>query len=1578
MGKTVNFSQTNLIPLMRALKENVELDTYKIGGETDAPVGGRYYHVSDEETNEKETLVTESKNSSRAHKQTRQIIAQHMGADENDPRVIQAEQNFEQAMFGEGKRTDWMIVLEPVAYNWYLETRNIEIVKKYLNYIYLKGTEAAPPSAYITNIKKFNNFNDVKQFIGQQMKADDAASIEAQNNMEENLNQNYEVRGPLSFEEAWEIGNYSCPNGQICYTQNKNTWDGDEYGDYGKKKCYVLLRNGWESVPAQHDGSETNNGLPAPLNQFNGYDSYGLSMIFVWVGRFGNLSVSNTRWNHNADYAPGRGVDLALTELDIARLMGAPFEKVFGVKKVDVVEYVRNGLSNPNIMLDDIFDTAYDSSEGIAAVKIGSKYNYVVSKYDSSGWNLNKRYLLWDKPYDEWFDCANDFNGEIGMAVVRLDKKSFFIDKYGELHDITKLVKNMLSVGTRPEYIFDEIDGLGGSETLCRVTFDYIKFNFINQKTNQLIWDKPYDEWFDYCRSFKEDAKYNLVKLGTTFYYLDIDGNIHDFLETIQERIKHENITVIFDYVGHNINSGYSIVPVKLAGRYNYVNTKTRELVWKKTIKDWFSGVWDFSRTNHTGEVSYKGKTCILNADGKLYDTSGNLISEGRYGHSISNYDMSEVGEVQCEDWTYDEEEYQEWLVDNELQDTLENKIAYIEDFNVEFDISFFDNQTYHLMGGDWAYYDDLVEVFGERMAKQIETEMLQYGKSKFDTSDLYSDTAYDINNSQELNDIAMRLLPHGEYYQNCRGFILTNGVIVYTEGEHNDVLRIPGINSKFQFIELGNIRILDHSVDIGAKPTWEQEKVLRQVITSYDGEEFYLDIFSNGSEIGAKYPNANYQYIMGEINRFYSEGIRPQGGYAYENKKKEKIINENYETEVESSEVDLSSFKKKDKLAPSIWKDDDVLDSKVRLKLLDIADDFWDSVNVTWVEPKGIILTGSICNFNWSEFSDIDLHLIVDFKEIDDRTDFVRDYMDAKKNEWNNEHKDLKIMGYPVELYVQNVDEMPESGGIYDLEENSWIRKPKYNDIKSIGLDKFSIKDRAAMIMTIIDDMWHALSTTDDMYDVRQLDKDASDLWKKVKAMRKSSLAKNGESGPGNIVYKVMRRMGYLDKLFDLRSAIYDKLNSINEAVHKFKVLALENLKESKVNEEVLNEYLEKDNNLPLYRYFKWAATATDFEKVEDLIYQCGYETKKYIDKMARQSEEFESLRLELVKDEDIIYDYEFIERVTNAIVDNDLTEAFIYYLQVSGNEYELPSWLYMEFNRVVKNEWCIHFGNDSESIARKGFTKGTEEIECLAFTTAVREKRGPGYDFAFPLGEKDIDHNYYGNEAVIFQTSGVEIYHNGDSQNQVVFWGPNAKNFIPIKYDEHVGEWCIYGMNNQVLKSGRPSEILEWVLTNLPQYRKQIMAGKNGFTPSYYDYKQGKRVPYPIYRNESATSFKKDIIDEEVVADGNAEHNPFEKRWKAERQALKDFLVNCGKIMTSKENGKQYKVFYDQTISNLIGYNYCLCIQWDPIELKPESTIYVRALDKFTNRIFQAQFDDRGKDNLRGTTDDISYGNA
>jgi hypothetical protein len=421
--------------------------------------------------------------------------------------------------------------------------------------------------------------------------------------------------------------------------------------------------------------------------------------------------------------------------------------------------------------------------------------------------------------------------------------------------------------------------------------------------------------------------------------------------------------------------------------------------------------------------------------------------------------------------------------------------------------------------------------------------------------------------------------------------------------------------------------------------------------------------------------------------------------------------------------------------------------------------------------------------------------------------------------------------------------------------------------------------------------------------------------------------------------------------------------------------------LEESKSKSKtLLREYLEKNNNMPLYKYFKWAENASDEEKLQDLMYECPYVLEKYIKAMANQNKEvFEPLRMEIARNNDIIYDEDLIERASKIINELGLYNAYEAFFRGTVDCYDWPSWLVMDFIRVVKNEWCIHFTSDSNSISKEGFTSGTNDMGRLGYTGAGQQKTTDGYNFAFLLGDRNVDFNGYGDEAVIFRTSGVLVSHYGDNQNQVIFWGPNVKSFIPITQED--GDWVVYGQNGQVLiRRDKPSEIAEWATFNLPQYRKQIMTGKNGYIPKQTVYNTNghrKRVPYPIYRNESIKKYlkllKESTLNEEWVADGNANHNPYAKRWKAERKALKDFLCNFGKLMQSKENGKVYKCYYDKTLSQLIGYNYVICIQYDISTNKPSSTLYIRALDKFSPTIRQVSNDMRGHDNQMGTYDDL-----
>lgn len=255
----------------------------------------------------------------------------------------------------------------------------------------------------------------------------------------------------------------------------------------------------------------------------------------------------------------------------------------------------------------------------------------------------------------------------------------------------------------------------------------------------------------------------------------------------------------------------------------------------------------------------------------------------------------------------------------------------------------------------------------------------------------------------------------------------------------------------------------------------------------------------------------------------------------------------ENAENEVDADDVDMSSFHDNDVLDPKFWFDGGkTLDSKVRLKLLNIADSFWDSLNIDFASPKDIILTGSICNYNWSKYSDIDLHIVVDFLDIDDNTDLVYDYFMAKKSCWNTEHKRLTIYGHQVEIYVQDVSDDLVSSGIYSLEKNKWIKEPSNNETICGKADKVKIREIAASIMTDIDNLIDEYNSTKDTHKIEDIGRRARRLFYKIKRVRKDSISNYGESGVGNIVFKVLRRTKYLEKLYDLRIAAFDKVNSL------------------------------------------------------------------------------------------------------------------------------------------------------------------------------------------------------------------------------------------------------------------------------------------------------------------------------------------------------------------------------------------------------------------------------------------------
>jgi len=232
---------------------------------------------------------------------------------------------------------------------------------------------------------------------------------------------------------------------------------------------------------------------------------------------------------------------------------------------------------------------------------------------------------------------------------------------------------------------------------------------------------------------------------------------------------------------------------------------------------------------------------------------------------------------------------------------------------------------------------------------------------------------------------------------------------------------------------------------------------------------------------------------------------------------------------------IDLNSLVPNGKLNGELWKNSQ-LRPEVRKTLLRVAEDFFDDLDIPWAELEDIRLTGSSANYNWSKYSDIDVHLIVDYSLVDKNEDFAEAYFTARKNLWNNEH-DISISGYDVEVYVEDPDAKHTSSGIYSIMMDEWIKKPKLNKSR---IDKRAIKDKSNTIMRLINDLIvDKLKEKDYTGAIRSAEK----MSEKLKKMRKTGLDTRGEYSTENLTYKILRRNGYLQKLWDAKIDAYDQM---------------------------------------------------------------------------------------------------------------------------------------------------------------------------------------------------------------------------------------------------------------------------------------------------------------------------------------------------------------------------------------------------------------------------------------------------
>jgi len=235
------------------------------------------------------------------------------------------------------------------------------------------------------------------------------------------------------------------------------------------------------------------------------------------------------------------------------------------------------------------------------------------------------------------------------------------------------------------------------------------------------------------------------------------------------------------------------------------------------------------------------------------------------------------------------------------------------------------------------------------------------------------------------------------------------------------------------------------------------------------------------------------------------------------------------------------------DELKKNFWPGN-TLELGASQKLIEIATNFFNDLGLEGAEIEDITFTGSLANYNWTKFSDVDVHLLVDFSKIDENYDLVREFFNAKTALWNKTHN-IMILNHEVEIYVQDIDEDHHSTGVYSIKDNQWLAEPLRIEPK---VDTDMVKRKINSFIDMIE-------RVEDSCNNKEYEKcynTAANLARKIKKFRKSGLEDKGEYSNENLTFKYLRNHGFIETLYNLRDGSYDKMMSLEgEYEKKFKI---------------------------------------------------------------------------------------------------------------------------------------------------------------------------------------------------------------------------------------------------------------------------------------------------------------------------------------------------------------------------------------------------------------------------------------
>ena len=237
--------------------------------------------------------------------------------------------------------------------------------------------------------------------------------------------------------------------------------------------------------------------------------------------------------------------------------------------------------------------------------------------------------------------------------------------------------------------------------------------------------------------------------------------------------------------------------------------------------------------------------------------------------------------------------------------------------------------------------------------------------------------------------------------------------------------------------------------------------------------------------------------------------------------------------------EADEESFRIRDSMQTDIWQNE-VLNPEVKKRLIEIAENFLNGLEVD-IQMEDLRFTGSLANYNWSQYSDVDMHIVVDFSKVNEDVELVKAYFDEARMRWNDKHR-IMIHGFEVEIYVEDVDEDHKSSGIYSILDDEWLNKP---DPDGDGIDYETAQKKASDFVNRTQSIEKLVSKEKYQIALDRIERTKQ----KIRDMRQAGLeSEEAEFSSENIAFKILRRDDILKQLNDLKRMAYDSQMSLKQ----------------------------------------------------------------------------------------------------------------------------------------------------------------------------------------------------------------------------------------------------------------------------------------------------------------------------------------------------------------------------------------------------------------------------------------------